>query len=415
MKKFLIITVLMSLTLTFMFAQEAQVEVNMEKFEARMEQFAEEMEDLAEKMSDEKNPVVITVSKNSSSKVYMGVFPKDLTLEDVRELNYDLTYGVLISGVVSGSSASRQKIFANDIIYEIDGRKVTNNKAFTEILKSYSPGDVATMKIFSAGEHIEKEYTFEAKPKSEEDITVDIETMEDDVDWNSVAINWIPRYYQIEDIEDLNDLFTGMQFDKLDDDGIFMNGFGFRIHVGNGFYLGGEWSWHEGDQTKNIQIGAEGLGVFPGSNQEGHNLKSKENFVREMKYYNGFAGVTLDKRIYFTKYFQPGIGFLLGGGTHNVEFSQTNGDYDWTDLNNDFNQSGNNHMVMNRDYIIFQPRADIYVPILSWVGVRAEAAYVLGYSPYSGWKSGGYEYGISNSPDTQCTGLTFSVGPWIEF
>jgi len=29
-------------------------------------------------------------------------------------------------------------------------------------------------------------------------------------------------------------------------------------------------------------------------------------------------------------------------------------------------------MVMNRDFIIFQPRADLYIPILSWVGVRAE-------------------------------------------
>lgn len=415
MKKFLIITVLMSLTLTFVFAQETQVEVNMDKFEQKMEKFAEEMEDLAEKLSEEENPLVITVTSNNSGRVYMGVFPKDLTLEDVRELNYDLTYGVLISGVVTGSSASRQKIFANDIIYEIDGRKVTNNKAFTEILKSYNPGDVAMMKIFSAGKHIEKEYTFEAKPKSKEDITVDIETKKDVVDWNSIAINWIPRYYQMDEIDDINELFTGMQFDDLDEDGIFMNGFGFRIHVGSGFYLGGEWSWHEAEQTKNIQIATDALGAYPGNNSDHNFLKSKENFVRQLKYYNGFAGVTLDKRIYFTKYFQPGIGFLLGGGTHKVEFSQTNGDYDWTDLDNEFTQSGNNHMVMNRDYVIFQPRADLYIPILSWVGVRAEAAYLIGYTPYSGWKSGDYEYGIINSPDTKCTGLTFSVGPWIEF
>lgn len=201
----------------------------------------------------------------------------------------------------------------------------------------------------------------------------------------------------------------------LDDKGIFMNGFGFRIHVGRGFYLGGEWSWYEGDQTKNVEITSVNDEAFPGTNPITHKQKSGENFVRDMEYYNGFAGITLDKRIYFTKYFQPGIGFLLGGGTQKIEFSQTNGDYDWTNLNDEFNQSGNNHMVMNRDFVIFQPRADIYIPILSWVGIRAEAAYVIGYTPYSGWKSGDYEYGISNSPDTECTGFTFSVGPWIEF
>ncbi len=400
MKKFLIITVLMTLALTMALAQETQIEVNMDNFEQKMEKFAEHMEDLAEKMSDEDNPITITVNSANSGKVYMGVYPKDLTLENVRELNYDLTYGVLISGVVPASSASRQKIFANDIIYEIDERKVTNNKTFTEILKSYNPGDVAIMKIFSAGKHIEKEYTFEGRPESKEEVTVEIESKVNDVDWNSVAINWIPRYYKIDDIDDINGLFNAMQFEELDDEGIFMNGFGFRIHVGKGFYLGGEWSWFEDDQTKNISINSDDM---------------EQNFVRELKYYNGFAGVTLDKRIYFTKYFQPGLGFLLGAGKHEVEFSQTNGDYNWENLNDEFNQSGNNHMVMNRDYILFQPRADLYIPILSWVGVRAEAAYVIGYTPYSGWKSGGYEYGISKSPETKCTGLTFSVGPWIEF
>lgn len=150
----------MVLSLTFVFAQDAEktIEVNMEKFEGQMEDFAEEMEELAEKLAEKNAPVQIKIKNFEGSKVHMGVFPKDLTLELVRELGYDLNYGVLISGVVSGSSASRQKIFANDIIYEIDDRKVTDSKAFTEILKSYNPGDVAKMKIFSAGKHIEKDY-----------------------------------------------------------------------------------------------------------------------------------------------------------------------------------------------------------------------------------------------------------------
>ncbi len=413
MKKFLIITVLMAFSLTLVFAQEMS-EIQMEKFEGKMEKFADEMENLAEKIAEEQGQVTITVNSNDTKRVYLGVFPQDLSLDDVRELNYDLNYGVLISGVVAGSSASRQKIFAKDIIYEIDGRKVTNNKAFTEILKSYNPGDVAVMKIFSAGKHTEKEFTFEANPQSKDaNVKVDLIKKKSEVDWNSVAINWIPRYYQFDDIDDVNGIFGQMGFDKLDDDGIFMNGFGFRIHAGKGFYIGGEWSWNETD--KKVNITTENITTYPNTDPTANFQKSKENFVREMKYYNGFGGVTLDKRIYFTKYFQPGIGFLLGAGTQRFEFSQTNGDYDWDNLNQDFNTSGNNHMVMNRDFIIFQPRADLYIPILSWVGVRGEVGYMLGYSPQSGWQGGDYDYGIKNSPDTNCQGLTFSVGPWIEF
>ncbi len=415
MKKFLIITVLMMFSLTVVFAQAEKIEIKMEKFEGKMEKFAEEMEKLAEKLADEDSPVIIRINDNAkASSVHLGVFPKDLTLENVRDLNYDLNYGVLISGVVAGSSASRQKIFVNDIIYEIDGRKVTNNRAFTEILKSYNPGDVAQFKMFSAGKHIDKSFAFEGKAKTQEDVTLDLSKKKKEVDWNSIAINWIPRYYQFDDIDDVNGILTDqMQFSEIDDKGLFMNGFGFRIHAGGGFYIGGEWSWYEDDKKINIQTNDPSN--FPGNSPIDHSQKSRANVTREMKYSNGFGGITLDKRIYFTKYFQPGIGFLLGAGTQRLELSQTNGDYDWTDLNNDFNSSENNYMVMNRDYVIFQPRADLYIPILSWVGVRAEAGYVMGYTPYKGWKGGDYDYGINNSPDTKCTGLTFSVGPWIEF
>lgn len=396
MKKFLIITVLMAFSLTLVFAQEIS-EIQMEKFEGKMEKFADEMENLAEKIAEEQGQVTITVNSNDTKRVHLGVFPQDLSLDDVRELNYDLNYGVLISGVVAGSSASRQKIFAKDIIYEIDGRKVTNNKAFTEILKSYNPGDVAVMKIFSAGKHIEKKFTFEAKAKSTDtDVKIEISEEKEAVDWNSVAINWIPRYYQFDDIDDINGLEAQMGFDEIDDKALFMNGFGFRIHAGGGFYIGGEWSWYNTDDKINILAGVDNQSV-----------------TRKMKYSNSFGGVTLDKRIFFTKYFQPGIGFLLGAGTQKFEFSQTNNDYDWTIINTDFNDSVNNSMSMTRDYVVFQPRVDLYIPILSWVGVRGEAAYMLGYSPKAGWQGG--DYGIENSPDTNCQGLTFSVGPWIEF
>jgi PDZ domain-containing secreted protein len=241
MKKFLIITVLMVFSLTIVLAQEnvEKIELKMDKFEMNMDEFASEMEDLAEKLAEEHGgQVTINVNNMDNSRVYLGIFPKDLTLEDVRELGYDLNYGVLISGIVPGSSASRQKLFANDIIYEIDGRKVTNDNAFTEILKSYNPGDVANIKLFSAGKHIEKDFTFEAKAQTtDKNVEIDDSKKKKEVDWNSIAINWIPRYYQFDDIEDINGIFNEMGFEDFDDDGLFMNGFGFRIHVGNGYYL----------------------------------------------------------------------------------------------------------------------------------------------------------------------------------
>lgn len=395
MKKFLIITVLMIFSLTICVAEEI-----VDKVELKMDKLEESMEKLAEKLTEEYGgKVVVSVNSSGSQKVQLGVFPKDLTLADVRELDYDQNYGVLISGVVPGSSASKQKLYAKDIIYEIDGRKVTDDKAFSEILQSYNPGDVARFKIFSAGKHIIKDFTFHAK---DQDATIELATEQKakkkSVDWNSFGINWIPRYYQLDDIADINGLVTNMGFEEIDDDGIFMNGFGFRIHAGGGFYLGGEWSWYKTDDKINHTVTS---------------ATATTNVTRKMKYSNNFGGLTLDKRIYMTKYFQPGIGFLIGAGTQKLEFAQSNGDYNWEDFGTDFDNSANNAMTMNKKYVIFQPRVDLYIPILSWLGIRGEVGYMIGYSPESGWK--GSDYGITNEPNTKCNGLTFSAGPWIEF
>jgi len=402
MKKFLIITVLMVFSLTLMLAQTQakNIEIEMDNFEEKMEEMADHMEEIAEKLAIEENgTVTINIKNHDSSKVYLGVFTTDLTLADARELNYDLNYGVLISGVVPGSSASRQKLFVNDIIYEIDGRKVIDDSAFLEILKSYNPRDVAKFKIFSAGKHITKDFIFEAKPKTEDGLTVDVSEKDEKVDWNSIAINWIPHFYQFDDIDHINGLMTQMAFEEINDDGLFMNGFGFRIHAGKGFYIGGEWSWYETNKKINYELPNTTTNI--------------EKATRKMDYVNSFGGVTLDKRIYFTKYFQPGIGFLLGGGSQQFKFSQNNADYDWTHFNDGFNATDNNSMSMSRSYVVFQPRADLYIPILSWVGVRGEVGYMMGYSSDPEWKGG--DYSITNSPSTECTGLTFSVGPWIEF
>lgn len=396
MKKFLIITMLMMFSLTICVA-----EANTQKVELEMEKLAEQMEVLAEKfVGEQEGKVTISVSNNSAQKVRMGVYPKDLTLKDVRELDYDLLYGVLISGVVPGSSASKQKIFANDILYEIDGRRIIDDNAFSEILKSYNPGDIAKLKIFSAGKHIEKDFTFHGvDQESQIETVVASKDKKKSVDWNSLSINWIPRYYQLDDIANINDVVGNMGFEEIDDDGIFMNGFGFRIHTGGGFYLGGEWSWYNTDKKINHVVTSES--------------GDETNVIRKMKYKNNFGGLTLDKRIYFTKYFQPGVGFLIGAGSQQLDFAQSNGDYNWNDFTTDFDNSANNAMSMNKKFVVFQPRVDLYVPILSWFGIRGEVGYMLGYSSESGWK--GVDYGITNSPNTKCNGLTFSVGPWIEF
>jgi hypothetical protein len=115
------------------------------------------------------------------------------------------------------------------------------------------------------------------------------------------------------------------------------------------------------------------------------------------------------------KWFQPSFGVALGGGTQQINFTQTDGGYDWANLSDQFDSASNNAMTMNRSYFIVKPKADIYIGILSWLGLRAEGSYMLGYSPTKGWTETSGDYLIDNSPDTTMNGYAISIGPWIQF
>lgn len=393
MKKFFIITLVVALS-TLAFANPV------DKIEDSVSQIEDSLEHLSDKLEEIEENKMLSIEINGSVKqnnnsAYVGIYHEDLTLETVRELNYDKLYGIIVSATVKGSPAFTQKIYAKDIIYSIDGREVLGMKSFRSIIKAYSPGETVEFKIFSQGKHKTMQFTFGKKPEKVLNKKIAGKT-KTRIKWNSVAINWIPRFYQIDDIDDINSMTEQMEFQKFDDKGLFMNGFGFRIHATKGFYIGGEWSWYETSKKTSHIIEASG-----------------ENVIRKMNYQNSFGGITLDKRIFFTKYFQPGIGFLLGAGSQSFDFKQSNGNYDWNHFSGGFDNSANNSMKMSRNYVVFQPRADLYIPILSWVGVRGEVAYVMGYSSDPNWEGSDYE--ISNSPETRCDGLMFSIGPWIEF
>ncbi|MBI4363710.1 MAG: trypsin-like peptidase domain-containing protein [Candidatus Doudnabacteria bacterium] len=83
-----------------------------------------------------------------------------------KENNLTVDYGALIvSGtnkasqpaVVEGSAADKAGLSENDIILEVNGQKIDQNRSLAGILKNYDPGDVVKMKILSRGS--EKEIT----------------------------------------------------------------------------------------------------------------------------------------------------------------------------------------------------------------------------------------------------------------
>jgi len=187
----------------------------------------------------------------------------------------------------------------------------------------------------------------------------------------------------------------GSDFKNISSKGLFLNGGGGKGNVGKGYFIGG--------------MGA------------GYSIEkkySKADSTHKMNYAVSFAGVTLDKRFHIANHMTGSLGFLLGGGQQTVKitrqkFVYPNG-YDWDSISSV--NLVKNQVNLNRKYIVFQPKAEFLYNLLSWLAIRGEVGYMMGYSSKDGWEvTNNSDAQVKNSPNTSFDGLTFSVGPWFGF
>jgi len=329
---------------------------------------------------------------------FFGIYPADLDFPKAQELNYPNSYGVLITGVVPESPAYQYRLVEDDVIMEIGGKKALNLKEFDKLKSAYRAGDAVTLTIFRAGE--EKRIDFVFGTREQKEVTIPGETPKHKkLSPGYGGGTWIPMWVQT-DMEDVNALVQSIGFEKLPEDGLLTQGLGGKGNVGKGWFLGGQIGWY--NTAKKTDDTAT------------------PNYTNYMNYDMTVGGVTLDKRIPITKNIITSLGVMLGGASHSVELMHTNGDYNWpaagsttTDI-----MDGNTYAKMSRGYLLVQPRAEVMVRILSWLGIRGEVGYMYGYAPRNGWTVQHMEtetFELSGAPDTPYKGMSVTVGPWFGF
>ena len=401
----------MILILTFLmiggaalFAQEdVEVQVTIDEVDETIQEAMEEVNEALEEIESIKGikPIVININRTSSNTPKMGVYLADMDFEDAYKMHYPYCYGVLIKGIVPGGPSQKAGIISGDIIMEFDGKKARFEDHLVKMIKSKNLGDEVEVKLFRDEEVLVTKLVLSTLTPKDKDIII----TKDGKKKKKLSVgfgggSWIPVWYTAKDeFEDINYILDEYGFNGLDEKGIFMNGGGGKGNVGKGWFLGGMGAGYSIDRKRGYLIG------------------DSLNVTRRMYYSNGFGGVTLDKRFAVSKKIITSLGFMLGWGGHTLEVSQTDGNYDWSSLNDDMDASANNFIEMKRSYIIFQPKAMLMVRILDWLGIRAEAGYFLSHSFTSGWESVscGDDFEIANSPDTSYDGYTISIGPWFGF
>lgn len=328
------------------------------------------------------------------SSGYFGVMIADFDSDKADELSYPYGIGCIIETVVPGSPAEEGGLQANDIIMGVDDSEVMNKDGFLEIANELEPGQLVYLSVWRDGESLALPVTLGTRDSSDMDVKI-----EKQVRFNrgkSVGYGgggWMPQWFST-DLTDINDLMIDLGFRKLDDNGFLMQGGVGKGNVGKGFFIGGQ----------GVSYTTEKKVVNP----------SDPTYHTWLRYSNSMAGVTVDKRFPLFGKLVGSVGVMLGVGDHLVEITNTNGDYDWTDL-----ASGDNtNLKLSRSYALIQPRAELIYPLLSWFSIRAEAGYSYGYNGGEGWKlqAGNSEmYDVANSPDTNFQGFNFSIGPWFGF
>ena len=198
-----------------------------------------------------------------------------------------------------------------------------------------------------------------------------------------------------DEFEDINNIINGCGFTPLDENIFFYWGLGGKGPVGKGWFLGGQGAWYDTSVKRIVPSGG----------------------IKRMALNIGYGGVTLDKRIPFSRKFLTSIGFMLGWGGYKIDFSQIGEDYNWDSLSTQLTSSDNNYIQITKNYILFQPRMAFLLKINDWLGIRTEAGYMFSYSFYKGWRANICEdtFEIADSPNTKFDGYTFSIGPWFGF
>lgn len=102
---------------------------------------------------------------------YLGVRSMTITANLAEKQNLPVDYGALIRGgddgpaIAKDSPAEKAGLLAEDIILEVNGKKIDENNSLLSLIAEYNPGDTVTLKINRGGKEMELKVVLGKRPQ----------------------------------------------------------------------------------------------------------------------------------------------------------------------------------------------------------------------------------------------------------
>ena len=112
-------------------------------------------------------PAVAEKSRESSKRGWLGGYIQDITGDIKEAMDLESQRGALIKEVVEDSPADEAGIKQEDVVIELEGKKVRNSSNLTKLIQTSSPGEKVTLKILRDGKEKTIIVTLGTQPKGE--------------------------------------------------------------------------------------------------------------------------------------------------------------------------------------------------------------------------------------------------------
>jgi S1-C subfamily serine protease len=104
---------------------------------------------------------------------FLGIRYVDITSDMAKRNDLSVDYGILIArgetpedlAVVPGSPADKAGLVENDIVLELDGKKLDGTKSFASLLRGYKVGDTISLTVLHKGQEKKVEVTLTKAPQ----------------------------------------------------------------------------------------------------------------------------------------------------------------------------------------------------------------------------------------------------------